>query len=76
MCLILQHEICALASLWFGSGNRGGNEIAPDYLWQCHNNVRYSPFAKDQDRLTVAANWAQIRRQADGILHFLSSWRL
>src|SRR5258707_4629265 len=35
-----------------------------------------SPLAKDQDRLTVAENWAQIGRQADGILHFLSSWRL
>src|SRR5882672_5834492 len=70
---MLQHEICALASLWFGSGNRGGNEIAPDHLWHCNNNVRYSPLAKDQDRLTVAENWAQIGHQADGILHFFSS---
>jgi hypothetical protein len=52
----------------------------PDHLWQRNNNVRYSPLAKDQDRLTVAENWAQIGRQADGILHFFvelaSFWKL
>src|ERR1700730_9160185 len=74
--LILKREIGALESLWFGSGNRGGNEIAPDHLWHCNNNVRHSPVAKDQERLTIALSWAQIGRQVDGILHFLSSWRL
>jgi len=33
----------------------------PDHLWQRNNNVRYSPLAKDQDRLTVAENWTQNR---------------
>jgi uncharacterized protein with beta-barrel porin domain len=47
-----------------------GMRSPPTTLWHCNNNVRYSPHAKDQDRLTVAENWAQIGHQADGILHF------
>jgi uncharacterized protein with beta-barrel porin domain len=35
-------------------------------LWQRNNNPRQSPLA----RLTGPGNWAQIGRQADGILHF------
>jgi hypothetical protein len=40
LCLILQHEICALASFWRGSGNLLNDEIAARDLWQRNNNVR------------------------------------
>jgi hypothetical protein len=60
LCEALQHEICALASFWRGSGNQLSDEIGSRDLWQRNNNVRQSPLAKDQDRLTLSANSGQI----------------
>jgi hypothetical protein len=60
LCLILQHEICALASFGRGSGNPISDKIAPRDLWQRNNNTLQSPFANDQDRLTLRENWGQI----------------
>jgi hypothetical protein len=70
----LQHEICALASFWRGSGNRASDEIAHYHLWQVYNNALQSPFAEDQDRLTVPENSGQIAIGRWGF-GFLSSWR-
>jgi hypothetical protein len=57
---ILQHEICALASFWRGTGNLAREEIRVCYLWQPNNNGRHSAFAGDPGRLTLPVNWAQI----------------
>jgi hypothetical protein len=52
--------MCALASIRPLSGVRNGRAAAPDHLWQRNNNDRQSPPDKDQDRLTLPANWGQI----------------
>jgi Autotransporter beta-domain len=65
----LQHEICALASIRRVEVNLFNNGIAAGDLWQRNNNVRQSPAACDQDRLTPSENGGK-SLPASGILQF------
>jgi hypothetical protein len=71
LCLILQHEICALASFWYGSGNQFSDEAAPRQLWPQNNMTRQSPIDGDRDRLTVRENWGQIGAAAGDFAFFV-----
>src|ERR1700677_5073845 len=71
LCLILQHEICALASFWYGSGNQFSDEAARRRLWPQNNITRQSPIDGDRDRLTVRENWGQIGTGGGGFSFFV-----
>ena len=50
----------------------------PDHLWQRNNNVRQSPLAEGQDRLTLPENWGQIgagRRNFGNLFRVGALWK-